>query len=271
MAIHPRLKAFAERALPKTVVGWLDPVQRLIESEVRFVSDRLKEGQIVLDAGAGEARHRVHFKRGRYVALDAGYGDTTWDYSGLDVRGDLENLPLRDASVDGVLCMVVLEHTRNPRKVLLEFARVMKPGGTLVMVVPFLWEEHQAPHDYFRFTRYGVRALFESSPLRIDAVNPIGGFFWLCARRSVNFLSFFQKDWRWILFAILAPFFGLLFPLMLYFMDGLDKVKNYSLGFRIRATKTERVRIPDREARTGTPSGRPESGMEKLGCDHGVG
>ncbi len=193
---------------------------------------------MVLDAGAGEARHKRFFGRARYIGLDSGYGDDTWDYSNLDVRGDLENIPLRDASVDCILCMVVLEHTRNPQQVLLEFARVLKPDGMLVMVVPFLWEQHQIPHVYFRFTRYGVRSLFEATSLRLDLLDPMGGFFWLCARRSVGFLSFFQGGWRWILFPFLAPFFGLLFPLILYFMDGLDKEKNYSLGFRIRATKS---------------------------------
>ena len=237
IALNSRLKAFAERVLPRCVLARLDPVQHLIESEVKQASERLKEGQIVLDAGAGEARHKIHFKQGRYIALDAGYGDGTWDYSKLDIRGDLENVPLRNASVDCILCMVVLEHCRNPRQVLLEFARVLKSGGTLIMVVPFLWEEHQVPHDYFRFTRYGVHCLFESSPFRLDLVSPMGGFFWLCARRSVALLSFFQRSWRWIPFAVLAPFFGLLFPLVLYCMDGFDQAKNYSLGFRIRATK----------------------------------
>ena len=238
MALNSRLKAFAERILPSCVIAWLDPVQELIESEVREAASRLKEGQIALDAGAGEARHRVHFRQGRYIALDAGYGDIAWDYSKLDIRGDLENIPLRGNSVDCVLCMVVLEHTKSPRQVLLEFARVLKPNGTLTMVVPFLWEEHQIPHDYFRFTRYGVHSLFESSPFRLDLVSPIGGFFWVCARRSVGLLNFFQGGWRWILFAMMAPFFGIVFPLILYFMDGLDKTKNYSLGFRIRATKS---------------------------------
>jgi SAM-dependent methyltransferase len=237
MSLNPRLKALAERVLPRCVVAWLDPVQDLIESEVERASVGLKDGQVVLDAGAGEARHKVHFKSGRYIALDAGYGDSAWDYSRLDIRGDLENIPLLHHSVDCILCMVVLEHTRNPQKVIHEFARILKPDGALVMVVPFLWEEHQIPHDYFRFTRYGVRCLFESSPFRLDLVSPIGGFFWVCARRSVSFLSFFQSGWRWVLFGLLAPFFGLLFPLILYFMDGLDKAKNYSLGFRIHATK----------------------------------
>jgi SAM-dependent methyltransferase len=237
MTLNPRLKALAERILPRCIVAWLDPVQHLIESEVRLAAEQLRDGQVVLDAGAGEARHRVHFKQGCYIALDAGYGDSAWDYSRLDIRADLEHIPLSRGSVDCILCMVVLEHTQNPGRVICEFARILKPEGKLVMVVPFLWEEHQAPHDYYRFTRYGVRSLFESTPLRLDLVNPIGGFFWVCARRSVALLNFFQGGWRWILFAILAPLFGLLLPLVCYFMDRLDKTKTYSLGFQVHATK----------------------------------
>jgi SAM-dependent methyltransferase len=240
MALNSQLKSIAERVLPKRIVALLDPVQHLIEAEVQAVSVRLRDGQIVLDAGAGEARHRKYFKQGRYIAMDAGCGDAAWDYSGLDIRGDLERIPLRDSSVDCILCMVVLEHTRDPRQVLLEFARVLKEGGTLVMVVPFLWEEHQAPNDYFRFTRYGVRSLFESSSLRLDLLSPMGGFFSVCARRSVASLTFFQGGWRWILFVVLAPLFGFLFPLLLHLLDGMDKEQNYSLGFRVRATK-----VPD--------------------------
>jgi SAM-dependent methyltransferase len=237
MKLNSRLKAFAERVFPRWLAACLDPVQDLIESEVRLVAESLKDGQVVLDAGAGEARHRKYFRRGRYVALDSASGDSAWDYSRIDIRGDLENIPLRSDSVDRILCMVVLEHTRNPHQVLLEFARVLKPEGMLVMVVPFLWEEHQAPHDYFRFTQYGVRLLFESSPFHLTLMAPVGGFFRLCARRSVNLLSFFQGGWRWIFFWVLAPFFGLLFPLILYCMDGLDPSRHFSLAFRIRARK----------------------------------
>ena len=237
MKLNTRVKGLAGRILPRWVLACLDPVQALIESEVRLVAEAMKDGQLVLDAGAGEARHREYFRSGRYIALDSGSGDSEWNYSRIDICGDLERIPIRSDSVDRILCMVVLEHTRNPRRVLCEFARVLKPGGELVMVVPFLWEEHQAPHDYFRFTQYGIRLLFESSPLQLTLTAPIGGFFWLCARRSVNMLSFFQSGWRWIIFGILAPFFGLLFPLILYGMDGLDRSRHFSLGYRVRAKK----------------------------------
>ncbi|MFH1572991.1 MAG: methyltransferase domain-containing protein, partial [Acidobacteriota bacterium] len=207
------------------------------EAEAREAGAATGAGHIVLDAGAGEARHKRYFPRGLYLALDAGWGNPSWDYSRLDIRGALESIPLRDGTVDRVLCMVVLEHTRHPERVLAEFARVLKGGGNLTMVVPFLWEEHQAPHDYFRFTRYGIRALMEGLPFEIRALDPIGGIFWVCARRCVNLLSVFQRGWRWPFFLLLAPFLGLIFPASLYLLDGLDREKHFSLGFRVLAAR----------------------------------
>ena len=235
--LNRRLKSLAERVLPGFVLRWLDPVQAMIEEEVRLVADAATHDQIILDAGAGEARHRKCFRRGRYIALDAGSGDPAWDYSNLDIRGHLESIPLRARSVDHILCLVVLEHTRDPRCVLAEFSRVLKPGGTLVMIVPFLWEEHQPPHDYFRFTRYGIRALLEPLPFRVTLVRPMGGFFLLCARRCVNLLGFFQGGWRWLFFVLLAPFFGFIFPIALYFLDRLDRKNEFTLGFQVRAAR----------------------------------
>ena len=235
--MHPRLKSLAEKALPHFLSARLDPVREIIESEVKAAAAAMASGQVVLDAGAGEARYRRFFAQGRYVALDAGTGDRAWDYSRLDIQGDLERLPLKPGSVDRILCMVVLEHTRNPRQVLTEFVRVLKPGGTLHMVVPFLWEEHQAPRDYLRFTRYGVRLLADGLPLRMELLRPMGGFFWVCARRCIGFLTFFQGGWRWFFFVLFLPVFGLLLPLLLYFLDPLDRGKEFTLGFQMRATR----------------------------------
>jgi SAM-dependent methyltransferase len=237
--LNSKVKTLAERLLPRFVRRRLDPVQAAIDDEAESLG-RTARG-LVLDAGAGEARHRRFFAPGRYLAIDRGTGDPLWDYSRIDVLGDLQHLPLRDSSVSNVLCMVVLEHTREPRKVLEEFGRVLEPGGTLNMVVPFLWEEHQVPNDYFRFTRYGVRALFEGTGMDLDFVEPMGGFFAVCARRSISVLGFFQKGWRWLLFVPLAPLFGLLLPLVLQMVDSLDSERRYTLAFRVRATRHARL------------------------------
>ena len=235
--LNARSKRAAELVLPEFLRRRLDPVQTVVDSEVSGLAAELREGEYVLDAGAGEARHRRFFQKGSYIALDRGHGEPSWDYSGLDVVGDLEQLPIRRGSISHVICMVVLEHTRRPAMVMSEFARVLKPGGQLRLVVPFHWEEHQVPHDYFRYTRYGVRQLFEGLPFSVEEVEPIGGFFGVCARRSIDFLGFFQRGWRWILFPFLAPIFGLLLPLFLQLLDRLDREQRYSLAFRVRASR----------------------------------
>jgi SAM-dependent methyltransferase len=82
-----------------------------------------------------------------------------------DVINYAENLPFSDRSFDTILCTEVLEHTRRPQQVVQEFARVLKPGGYLLLTVPFIYPVHEAPHDYWRFTNYGLRAICEAAGL----------------------------------------------------------------------------------------------------------
>jgi ubiquinone/menaquinone biosynthesis C-methylase UbiE len=90
-------------------------------------------------------------------------------YSGLDVAEALDfgmsgnsaitlfdgtNIPFDDNSFDNILCTEVIEHAMDPEKLVNEMHRVLKPGGLLVLTVPFSARVHHAPHDYHRFTRY---------------------------------------------------------------------------------------------------------------------
>ena len=67
--------------------------------------------------------------------------------------------------------------------ILREIARVMKPQGPLLIAAPHEWEVHQAPHDYFRFTRYGLEYLLLGAGMKIVYLRPAGGYFRLLARR----------------------------------------------------------------------------------------
>ena len=94
----------------------------------------------------------------RYCGLDLGVGDHAWDYSQLDVLGDLETLPFPDATFEAAINIVTLEHVLHPDRVICELGRVLAPGGRFLLVAPLQWEEHQQPHDYGRFTRYRARS-----------------------------------------------------------------------------------------------------------------
>lgn len=88
-------------------------------------------------------------------------------YPSTDVLGVAEVMPFKDASFDGVLCLAVLEHVKDPFQAAREIARVLKPGGRLYCVVPFLQALHGYPHHYYNMTAQGLRNLFDTT-LRVD-------------------------------------------------------------------------------------------------------
>ncbi len=229
--LNPKVMALAKKAVPSAIYRRLDPFEATIASFVESVAANTPDDHLVLDAGAGESRFRGLFEHTRYVTIDFGLGDRDWDYSGLDIVGRCEELPLADASCDRVLSVVVLEHTPEPARVIEEFHRVLKSGGSVHMVVPHMWEEHQRPFDYFRYTSSGIRYLLEESGFRILEIRPVGGFFWQLGRRLMGVLAFAQKGWRWIFFPLLAPVFGLFLPLCCYYLDVLDRDRAYTLGY----------------------------------------
>ena len=221
----------AKRLVPAALLRKLDPFEAAIQDFVAGVATSTQSGAAVLDAGSGECRFKPMFRHARYIGIDFAQGDPAWDYSKLDVIGQLEHLSFPDLSFDHVLSIVVLEHTPQPGRVIEEFRRVLKPGGMVHLVVPHMWEEHQRPYDFFRFTSNGIRYLLQSTGIRIRRIHPIGGFFWQLGRRLMGVLSFTQSGWRWLLFPVLAPVFGLVLPLCCYYLDTLDEDRAYTLGF----------------------------------------
>ena len=221
----------------------------------RYESYRLLEqareqtpaGARVLDAGAGEGQYRPYFAHTRYVGLDLAVGDVAWDYSGLDVLGDLRTLPFASGTYDAAVCIQTLEHVNEPMRVINEIGRVLRPGGRLYLSAPMAWHQHQKPHDYFRYTSFGFRYLLENSGMRVVEMRPMGGYFWFL---SFNLQLFhywlFPKPKRlgWQLlqmpFKLATQFvFFLVIPLILFYMDRLDKVKDHTMGWVCIAEKVE--------------------------------
>src|SRR5437899_1645225 len=195
-------------------------------------------GERILDAGAGEGGHARYFAAARYCGVDLAIGDAAWNYRGLDAIADLAALPFRDGVFAACINIVTLEHVREPHRVLRELARALGPGGRLLLVVPHEWEVHQAPHDYYRYTRHGVAYLLEQAGFERIAIHPVGGYFRLLARRMLNGLQFFTGGARWIGF---LPAVLLLGPpaLALPLLDFLDRDRNFTLGYICTAEKAK--------------------------------
>lgn len=115
-------------------------------------------GAEVLDVGAGDAPYRELFAHTRYSTTD-------WSESlhpgatQVDHVASADALPLGDRTVDVVLLTQVLEHVSEPARVLAELFRVLRPGGRLYLTAPLVWELHELPHDYYRYTAPGLEHL----------------------------------------------------------------------------------------------------------------
>jgi SAM-dependent methyltransferase len=192
----------------------------------------------MLDAGSGEGQYRHHFVRQRYCGVDLAVGDATWDYSKVDALADLTSLPFRTGTFDAAVHIVTIEHLCEPVRALAEIGRSLVPGGLLLIAAPHEWEVHQAPHDYFRYTRYGLAYILNQAGFEVREMNAAGGYFRLLARRLLNGLQFFTGGVRWLLF---VPAAILLVPpaLILPLLDSLDRDRNFTLGYLCTARKRQ--------------------------------
>ncbi len=125
--------------------------------------------KLTLEIGSrGEPSYTKFFPN--HVGVDVAGG------AGVDVVASVYKLPFKNDSFDLALCLSVLEHLEEPLKAVSEIRRVVKNGGKIIVSVPFLFPIHDAPGDYWRFTKFGLQKMF-SSGWQIEK---------LCAETSVQ-------------------------------------------------------------------------------------
>lgn len=119
----------------------------------RFIEKHTDLSGFTLDLGCGGARYEKYFPN--RIGFDIQPGPK------VDVVGDAHNLPFKDEKFDNILCTEALEHLHSPHIVIAEMERVLKRGGKLILSTRFIFPLHDIPHDYYRFTKYGLRYLFK--------------------------------------------------------------------------------------------------------------
>lgn len=116
----------------------------------------------LLDVGCGTKPYQSLFDVDEYVGLDID-SENTRKRGIADEFYDGEVFPFADQEFDAILCSQVLEHVFSPDQFLGEINRVMKPSAKMVLTVPFVWDEHEQPYDYARYSSFGLKALLESN------------------------------------------------------------------------------------------------------------
>jgi len=140
-------------------------VRRGLYNGIRKKSVGLK-GRL-LDFGCGRKPYRELFSVAQYVGVD--YSGEGHDHTEepIDIYYDGETLPFSGQSFDAVFSSEVIEHLFNVGNILDELNRVLKPKGQLLVTVPFVWDEHEIPYDFARYTSFGLIYLLSQHGFKV--------------------------------------------------------------------------------------------------------
>lgn len=119
-----------------------------------------------LDVGCGTKPYKRYFNSTEYIGLEV-ENTINKEEKEVDVFYKGDKIPFADKEFDSVISSQVLEHVFNPQQFLFEINRVMKPKAKLLLTVPFIWDEHEQPFDYGRYSSFGLNDLLEKHGFKI--------------------------------------------------------------------------------------------------------
>jgi SAM-dependent methyltransferase len=129
----------------------------------------------LLDVGCGKKPYASLLNCTEHVGVDVENSPHPRD--AMDKIYDGQTLPFADEEFDSLLCTEVLEHCRDPQRVMREMYRVLKPGGYALITVPMIFHHHEEPWDFQRFTHYGMEWLAKQANLRVLWIKPRGAVY----------------------------------------------------------------------------------------------
>ena len=136
-----------------------------LKKNIKFFSDNIY-GK-TLDVGCGAKPYKKMFKNSsNYIGIEI-ETELQKKRKIADYFYDGKKLPFEDESFDSIVTFQVFEHIFEPKDFLVEISRVLKPGGNILITVPFIWDEHEKPNDFGRYSSFGIKYLFESNNFQI--------------------------------------------------------------------------------------------------------
>ena len=127
-------------------------MQKLVRQNLQEFLAKHATNERVLDIGSGGSSYAHYFPNRVMVDIDPARKP--------DIVADAADMPFKEGEFTVVLSTEMLEHVLDPIRVVAELHRVLAPGGTLILTTRFVYPLHDAPHDYWRYTRPNLERLF---------------------------------------------------------------------------------------------------------------
>lgn len=196
---------------------------------------------VVYDLGCGARPYELDILlyAARYVGVD-------WSNTLHGLRADIlanlnEPLPVDDESADTVVSFQVLEHLSEPQCMLNEAFRILRPEGRIFLSVPFQWHVHEAPYDFYRYTRYGLEHIFKRAgfvDIKVEATSGFWAMWFLKLNYQMVRLIRGPKPLRILIRIILVPFWWLNQHFASYFDQVWLNSEAETAGYFVTARKS---------------------------------
>ena len=182
----------------------------------------------LIDIGCGEKLYENIIKP--YVAEHIGldHENTLHNKSKIDLFGAAYNIPVENEYFDTVLCTAVLEHLEEPGKAIKEANRILKSGGHAIYSVPLFWHLHEEPRDFYRYTKYGLKYLFEKNGFEIVELKPLSGFWVTFGQELVYYLWRFRRGGRLNPLWWIIPVIGMFIQGICYLLNKIDHSEEFT-------------------------------------------
>ena len=211
-------------------VNWL--VLRLNRQHIAAALERHARGRL-LDAGCGARPYVRELAAGTGSVIALELDRKRYGGPPPEVWGSTLELPFRDESFDTVFSSQVLEHVPEPAQMVAEIARVLKPDGHLILTAPHIWGIHEEPHDYFRFTGFGLEHLARRAGLEPLSTRAMAGYWVTAGARFCHYLQQFEKIGLRLL---TRPLYAIV-QLVALLLDRLHRVESDAWNFILVARK----------------------------------
>jgi len=183
--------------------------------EIRSILKKYDFHGNLIDLGCGEKPYKDFFDGiDKYIGIDFSSYSSNKDFKGCapdlffnEIYTENFELPFANDSYDNAVAFQVIEHHKDPQKMLSEMIRVVKNGGYILLTVPFLGGVHEEPNDYQRFTEYGMAELLEKNGCAILESRKAGKFFSVVCMLAIEYLNAFaaKSKFNYYLSAIILP------------------------------------------------------------------
>ena len=211
-------------------------VQGIVQKHLNRVGKQYFSGRLI-DIGCGTKPYQPLFEPYLREHVGVDHEQTFHDKSNIDLFGTAYQIPSEDMSFDCALCTAVLEHLEEPEVALKECFRVLKYNGIAIYSVPFIWHLHEEPRDFYRFSKYGLKYLFEKVGFEIVELNALSGFWVTFGQLLVyNLYRFNRRPLRWLR---IVDGLVLVIQGIAYLLDQIDKTEQWTWMYMVVARKKE--------------------------------